>query len=80
MAVHGALEPNSHFWHLNSLKIKTQIVHFVALDELYKTMYLDWQNRHIIDVDGRKIGRPSDPPESTRIYQVKLPVRPSEKI
>ena len=27
--------------HLNSLKINTQIVHLVALDELYKIAYLD---------------------------------------
>jgi hypothetical protein len=37
----GILEPMSHLWRLNLLQIQTQIVHLVALDELYKTAYLD---------------------------------------
>ena len=56
IAFHGTLEPNSHFWHLNSIKTKTQIVHLVAPDELYRTVYLDCQSRHHININGRNIG------------------------
>ena len=38
---HGALEPKQPFWHPNSIKMKTQIVHLVAPDELYNTLHLD---------------------------------------
>ena len=32
------------------------MVHLVVLDQLYQSVYLDWKNRHRIDVDCRKIG------------------------
>jgi hypothetical protein len=38
----------SHFWRLNLLQIQTSIVHVVALDELYKTAYLDFYNKYQI--------------------------------
>ena len=39
--MHGAILIKEPLLHLNSLKMETQIVHLVALDELYKIAYLD---------------------------------------
>ncbi len=78
--VHGGSKPNTHFWHLNSVKVQTQIVHPVALEELYKTAYLLWQSRHPRDAKCRDIRSNYVPTESTRTYQGNLPLRPSGNV
>jgi hypothetical protein len=39
----------SHFCHLVSRQIQTEIVDLVELEELYNTTHLDLYNRHLID-------------------------------
>ena len=56
MVVYGTLELIIEFWQYNSLKTNTQIVHLVALDELYNAVHLDLQNQHSIDVGCRNMG------------------------
>jgi len=46
------------FWHFRqqrSPKPKTQIMHLVTLDELYRTVYLYWQHRYPINDESRNV-------------------------
>jgi hypothetical protein len=71
-------DTNTHFWHLNTTNVQTQIVHLVGLEELYKTTYLVCQSRHPSDAKSRDIRSTYGPLGSPRTYQGILPIRPSE--
>src|ERR1700730_16132807 len=68
------------FWHLITVKVQIQIVHLVALEELYKTTYLIFQSRHPSEPKSRDIRSAYDPPGSPRTYQGNLPIRQSDNV
>ena len=77
--VYDTSKPKSDFCHLSSLKIKTQIVHLVALVELYNAVHLDLHSRHSIDMGARNMGSVLWFSGRARVYEGKLTVRPSKK-
>jgi len=76
----GATKLKNRFWYFYSIKIHSQILHFVALDELYKTVYLGWQNKCLLKGESGNIRSIVVPSFEIRDMPIKQLIRLNNKL